>query len=135
MVTVVAVHRDHAGLFRHVGELEHDVVERIGAELVLARVEEVQARDGEPPVVGEQNLLALGVKRVERRHVVGALGGSNGGDERQQEAGRFVSWAEFYQRRVPYRSSPSVTSAPAHALSNEALASAAAAFFWPSSAR
>ena len=82
---VPAVHRDHAGLLRHVAELEHDVVQRIRAELVLAGIEEVQARDGEPAVVRQQHLFALGMERVERRYVVSALRGSHGGHQGQQQ--------------------------------------------------
>ena len=55
--------------------LEDDVVQRIRAELVLAGIEEVQARHREPAVVGQQDLLALGVEGLERGFVVGALRG------------------------------------------------------------
>ena len=37
--------------FGTLGKVEHDVVARIGADAVVARIEEVQAGDGQPAVV------------------------------------------------------------------------------------
>ena len=76
---VAAVHRDHAGLFRDVGVLEDDVVQGIGTELVFARVQEVQPRNREPAVVGQQDFFALGAERLQAGFVVGPLRRDAGG--------------------------------------------------------
>ena len=50
-------------------------------------IQEVQAGHGEPAVVGQQHLFALGAKGLERGFVVGALRGGGGGDQGQHQTG------------------------------------------------